>query len=67
MEQRHGDRDRRDGHSHPARKAVGGALFLLDIFLGLAELFFGNDLRFGARLDVFRHCPLAWKRCDPAL
>ena len=30
---------------------VAGALFLLDVFLGLAQLLFGNDFRFSARLE----------------
>src|SRR5262249_44508009 len=40
-------------------------LFLLNVFPGLAQLLFGNDLRFGARVELFRHRPLTWWRCPP--
>ena len=55
VEQRHRDGDAGHGDAHPAREPVGGAFFLLDVFLRLAELFFGNDLRFSAGFDFFRH------------
>ena len=55
VKQRHRDGDAGHGNAHPAREPVGGAFFLLDVFLRLAELFFGNDLRFSAGFDFFRH------------
>ena len=66
MEQRHRDGDSGHDDADPARKPVGGAFFLLNVFFGLAQLFFGNNLRARARPRVFRHRPLAWQRCHPA-
>jgi hypothetical protein len=55
MEQRHHDGDAGHCNANPAREAIGGTFFLLDVFLGLAQLLFGNDLRVHARFYFFRH------------
>ena len=42
MEQGHRDGNDRDDGSRHAREAVGGAFFLFDEFLGLAQCLVGN-------------------------
>ena len=52
VKQRHRHSDAGDDDACPAGQPVGGAFFLLDVFLRLAQLFVGNDLRVGARLEL---------------
>ncbi len=66
VEHRHRDRDRGHGCSNPAREPVGSAFFLLNVFFGFAELFFGNNLRFRARFYFFDHRPLTPAAVCPA-
>src|SRR5215467_8152148 len=55
MEQRHRDGDAGHQNTDPTGKPIGGTFFLLDVFFRLAQLLFGNDLRFRARLYFFSH------------
>ena len=68
MEQRHHDGDAGHRNANPAGEPIGGTFFLLDVFLGLAQLLFGNDLRVHARFYFFRHSsPRLLAVFEPAL
>ncbi len=55
VEQRHRDRDHGHDDSGPAQQAIGGALFLLDEFLGLAQAFGLAAILREIRLRFLRH------------
>ena len=56
MEQRHQDGDAHHRGAGPTGEAVTGALFLLDVFFGLAQALSGNR-GIGFQINVARHFP----------